>query len=305
MTAPVAFSPALLLQVRDLIEAFRGDMGVLGIKGLQVVAVLAVAIFANRVVHMVSRRIIRAVDDGDPTTFTAAEQRGHTIAQLLRSVGTTAIMISAGLTVLSFFVPIAPILASVGVAGLAISFGAQSLVKDVIAGFFILVENQFSVGDVIEIEGVSGVVERMTLRVVMIRDANGVLHIIPNGSIPRVSNKTRGWARSVIDVPVTYREDIDRVAGVLRDIIAEFWADPAWHGVLTEAPVVPGVEAMGDGVVTLRVIATTLPGRQWDVGRELRRRIKLGFDRENIAIPTPAWYAAMIPPTDLRREPKA
>jgi small conductance mechanosensitive channel len=245
------------------------------------------AIIALRLVRALSRRIIKAVDDGDPTTFTAAEQRGHTIAQLLNSVGTVAIAISAGLTILSFFVPIAPLLASVGVAGLAISFGAQSLVKDVISGFFILMENQFAVGDVIEIEGVSGSVERMTLRVVMIRDGNGVLHIIPNGSIPRVANKTRGWARSVVDVPVSYKEDVDRVMGVLREVAGELWKDARWKLELTEEPSVLGVESFGEGTAVIRLVATTRAGRQWDVGREFRRRIKNRFDKERIAIPLP------------------
>jgi len=252
-----------------------------------VLAICLCPIVALRLVRALSNRIIKAVDDGDPTTFTAAEQRGHTIAQLLNSVGTAAIAISAGLTVLSFFVPIGPLLASVGVAGLAISFGAQSLVKDVISGFFILMENQFAVGDIIEIEGVSGSVERMTLRVVMIRDANGVLHIIPNGSIPRVANKTRGWARSVVDVPVSYKEDLDRVFTILREVSSEMWKDSRWKGELTEEPTVLGVESFGEGTAVIRVVATTRAGRQWDVGRELRRRIKNRFDKERIAIPLP------------------
>jgi len=276
-----------MLQIRAAADSLERRLPGLAEKGFQVVVVLIFAIVALRLVRALSNRIIKAVDDGDPTTFTAAEQRGHTIAQLLNSVGTAAIAISAGLTVLSFFVPIGPLLASVGVAGLAISFGAQSLVKDVISGFFILMENQFAVGDIIEIEGVSGSVERMTLRVVMIRDANGVLHIIPNGSIPRVANKTRGWARSVVDVPVSYKEDLDRVFTILREVSSEMWKDSRWKGELTEEPTVLGVESFGEGTAVIRVVATTRAGRQWDVGRELRRRIKNRFDKERIAIPLP------------------
>ncbi len=121
------------------------------------------------------------------------------------------ITIGAGLTILNLFINITPLLAGVGVAGLAISFGAQSLVKDVIGGFFILLENQFGVGDIVKINGTGGVVEQTTMRVVMLRDVHGVLHVIPNGSITGVSNMTRGWSRAVLDIGVGYKEDVDRV----------------------------------------------------------------------------------------------
>ena len=274
-------------QIRAAADALSGDLPVLAQRGLQVAAVLFAAIVANRLVRALSQRIIRAVDDGDPNTFTEAEQRGHTIAQLLNSVGSVAIVITAGLTILGFFVPIAPLLASVGVAGLAISFGAQSLVKDLITGFFILVENQFAVGDVIQVEGVSGTVERMTLRVVMIRDGNGVLHVIPNGLITRVGNQTRGFAKCVVDIPVGYKEELDHVILVLRQVAGEIWKDPRWKVELTEEPTVLGVEAIGHGELTFRVVATTRPGRQWDVSRELRRRVKNRFDQEGIVMPLP------------------
>jgi small conductance mechanosensitive channel len=173
------------------------------------------------------------------------------------------------------------------VAGLAVSFGAQSLVKDVISGFFVLLENQFAVGDVVTIDGTSGKVERMTLRVVMLRDLSGVLHIIPNGSIVKVSNMTRGFARTVVDVGVPYEENVDRALDVLRDLVAEFAADPAWSHAFSESPQVLGVEALADSSVNLRVVLPTAAGRQWEVGREFRRRVKNRFDAEGIAIPFP------------------
>ena len=278
---------SITLQARTPFGSFQDSFPQLGQVGLKIAAILVVAIIANRLVRAVSRRIIKSVDDGDPTTMTAAEQRGHTLAQLLNSVGGASILVAAGLSILNLFVPIAPLLAGVGVAGLAISFGAQSLVKDIISGFFILMENQFAVGDVITVDGVSGLVERMTLRVVMLRDLNGVLHIVPNGSITRVSNRTRGWARSVVDVGVAYRENIERVLGVLREIASEMFADGRWKLDLTEEPAVLGVESLGDSAVILRVLATTRPGRQWEVSRELRRRIKNRFDERGISIPFP------------------
>jgi small conductance mechanosensitive channel len=265
----------------------RIDLAVVVQRTLQVLGIVLLAYLAFRVVNLLARRIESAVDDGDPTTLSEREQRGRTLAQLLKSVGGVAIMVGAALTVLNQFVNIGPLLAGVGVAGLAISFGAQSLVKDVISGFFILFENQFGVGDIIEVNGVGGVVERMTMRVVMLRDVQGVLHVIPNGSVTMVSNRTRGWSRAVLDIAVAYREDIDRVIAVLRDVAGEFWRDPAWTSRLIEEPAVWGVEALADSSVNVRMVSATQPRQQWDVARELRRRIKLRFDAEGIEIPFP------------------
>ena len=268
-------------------SALDVDLALVLVRAIQVGGVLVGAYVAFRLLKLTTRRIERAVDDGDPSTLTEREQRGRTLAQLLNSLGAVAIGIGAGLTILNLFMQIAPLLAGVGVAGLAISFGAQSLVKDVISGFFILLENQFAVGDIVEINGVGGVVERMTLRVVMLRDVDAVLHVIPNGSISMVSNKTRGWSRAVLDISVAYKEDVDAVIRVMRGVAADFWRDETWRPLLTEEPAVWGVEALADSCVSIRLVAATAPGKQWEVSRELRRRIKNRFDQEGIEIPFP------------------
>lgn len=273
--------------LRDAARMLEIDLADAVQKGLRVLAILALAWVAKRVLRLLTRRIERAVDDGDPNTLTAAEQRGRTLAQLLTSVGLVAIWVAAGLMILNLFIAIGPLLAGVGVAGLAISFGAQSLVKDVISGFFILLENQFGVDDIVTINNVGGRVERMTLRVVMLRDAHGILHVIPNGSINLVSNRTRGFSRMVIDVGVAYRENVDRVIAVLKDIARELWAHPQWRPLLVEEAAVLGVDALADNSVNIRVQATTVPGKQFEVGRELRRLIKNRFDAEGISIPFP------------------
>jgi small conductance mechanosensitive channel len=267
--------------------AVEANVGAIVERALQIAGILAVAYVGFRLLRVLTRRIERAVDDGDPTTLTQREQRGRTLAQLLNSVGAVTITVAAGLTILNLFIAIGPLLAGVGVAGLAISFGAQSLVKDVIGGFFILLENQLAVGDIVEINGVGGVVERLTLRVVMLRDLHGTLHVIPNGSITMVSNKTRGWSRAVLDIPVAYKEDVDAVIRVLREVADAFWRDDEWRSALAEAPAVWGVEALADSAINIRLVAATHPGRQWDVSRELRRRIKNRFDQEGIEIPFP------------------
>lgn len=288
---PVPPVGALFAQVSQTVsrvaELLRIDLAVVAQRALQIAGVLALAWVLFRGLKMVTRRIERAVEDNDDTTLNEREQRGKTLAQLLNSVGAAAITVGAGLTILNFFIAIAPLLAGVGVAGLAISFGAQSLVKDVISGFFILLENQFGVGDIVDINGVGGVVERMSMRVVMLRDLQGTLHVIPNGSINLVSNKTRGWSRSVLDIGVAYKEDVDRVIRVMRDVAHEMWDDPEWREQLVEEPAVWGVEALADSSVHVRLVATTQPAKQWSVGREYRRRIKNRFDSEGIEIPFP------------------
>jgi small-conductance mechanosensitive channel len=195
-------------------EFFRLPPGELPRTLIRVAVIWLLAWFAIRVIHLIARRIIAAVDDGDDSTLTAAEKRGQTIAQLLRSVGRVAVLGLTVLLTLDVFFDIGPLLAGAGILGLAVSFGAQSLVKDVISGFFILVENQFVVGDVVEAAGKSGTVERMTLRVVMLRDLRGVLHIVPNGQIAAVSNFTRSWSRAVVEVNVAYSTDVDHAAAV-------------------------------------------------------------------------------------------
>jgi small conductance mechanosensitive channel len=191
----------------------------------------------------------------------------------------------AVLLTFNVFINIAPILAGAGILGLAISFGAQSLVRDIISGFFILLENQFAVGDVIDAAGKSGVVERMTMRVVVLRDLEGTMHVVPNGEIKVVSNKTRGWARAVVDIAIPYTEDVDRILGVVRDEAAQFSTDRTWGLQLDGAVEVLGIEELRDNSIVIRTLLKTQPGSQWNVAREFRRRLKIRFDREAIETP--------------------
>jgi small conductance mechanosensitive channel len=186
---------------------------------------------------------------------------------------------------LNLFIEIGPLLAGAGIIGLAVSFGAQSLVKDVITGFFLLMENQFALGDVIEIGGKSGVVEHLTLRVVVLRDLEGTRHIIPNGEIKMVSNKTAGWGRAVIDIGVGVAEDVDRVLVATKEETARLAEDDEWRPMLDGSPEVWGVESIGDNRIVVRVVARTQPGAQWGLSRELRRRLKVRFDAEGIRLP--------------------
>jgi small conductance mechanosensitive channel len=276
MTFLERLSDFFSLEAADLVRAL-----------IRLLAIWAMAWIVGRLIRLITRRIVKAVDDGDDSHLSLREKRGQTIAQLLGSVGRVVIVLVAALLSLDVFFDIGPLLAGAGIVGLAISFGAQSLVKDIISGFFILLENQFAVGDVIEAVGKSGTVERMTLRVVMLRDLRGVLHIIPNGQMTVVSNQTRGWARAVVEVGVGYEIDVDKALGVFRDEAEAFGSDPNWAVRLDGAPEVLGIESLADSAVMIRTILRTLPGEQWAAAREFRRRLKMRLDREGIDIPYP------------------
>jgi small-conductance mechanosensitive channel len=265
-------------------ERFNGPE--LAATGGRILVGFVVAWMAYWGLVLVLRRIEQSLASSTTGTISAQEQRTRTLISLLRSVGVVLIVVLfIFMTLGALGVQLGPLLAGAGVLGLAVSFGAQSLVKDVISGLFMLFENQFGVGDVIRIEGVNGAVEKMTLRVVVLRDTHGVVHIVPNGQITKVSNLTRGWSRAVLDVAVAHTEDPDRAMVVLREVGEELYEDPEWKPLLLEPVQVPGIENLTDTAVTIRIMAKTLPLKQWDVARELRRRIKLRFDRDSIEIP--------------------
>ena len=255
-----------------------------------VVLVLFLAWVGWRLILRYTRRIEeRAVQEQEETgLLTPERQRARTVAQLARNVGMVGLLVLVVMTVLNLFIPIGPLIAGASIFGLAGAFGAQSLVKDVISGAFMLIEGQFAVGDVIRVNNeTAGQVERLTLRIVVLRDVQGVVHIIPNGEIKQVSNLTKEWSRAFLEMGVAYGEDVDRVMEVLREIGRELWEDEGWNRLLVEEPEVPGVERFEDSAVVIRMMAKTRPLKQWDVMRELRRRIKNRFDEMEIEIPFP------------------
>ncbi|MBI4544164.1 MAG: mechanosensitive ion channel family protein [Gemmatimonadetes bacterium] len=249
--------------------------------------ILGLAFAGYHAVKLLTARLQRERPEEDPLLKRLREQRARTLAGLLNNVALVVIVVVAALTILGAFIDIKPLLATAGVAGLAISFGAQSLVKDVISGIFILLEEQFGIGDVVRVGDTAGMVEKITLRTTVLRDLEGIVHVIPNGEITRVSNLTKAWSRAVLDIGVAYKEDVDRVIGVLLEVGRQLYADPEWGSSLLEEPEVLGIQSLADSAVTIRMAAKTLPLRQWDVARELRRRIKKRFDAEGIEIPFP------------------
>ncbi|MCK4409404.1 MAG: mechanosensitive ion channel family protein, partial [Candidatus Eisenbacteria sp.] len=211
-----------------------------------------------------------------------------TLGKVIRSITRILVWGVALMMVLKELgIDIGPILAGIGIMGLAVGFGAQSLVKDFLASMFILIENQYNVGDVIKAAGASGLVERITLRATTLRDHEGNVHIIPNGTIDVVTNKTRQWSRFVLDIGVAYKENVDEVMGVLKEIGDELAADPKFASMITAPLEVLGVQDFADSAVVIRVMFTTQPVKQWTVGREFRRRVKNTFDAKGIEIPFP------------------
>jgi small-conductance mechanosensitive channel len=224
----------------------------------------------------------------DMVTATRRVQRAKTMGDLLKSIITGILVAIFGTMMLSELgVNIAPIIASAGIIGLALGFGAQSLVKDFLSGIFMIFEDQYGVGDVVDLGEAIGTIEAVSLRVTRLRDLSGTVWYVPNGEIMRVGNMSQNWSRAVVDVGVGYGEDLAHVKRVLQDVAHDLWEDEDFKGVVIEEPEVTGVEALAAESITLRVLLKTAPMQQWGVARELRQRIKARFDHEGIEIPLP------------------
>jgi moderate conductance mechanosensitive channel len=257
--------------------------------GLDVAGVLLGALVAWLAVRFIAQRIERLGDDGHEHLHSAREQRAKTAAKLFRNMARAILLVITLLLVVGQLgFNISPLIASAGVLGLAISFGSQSLARDFVTGFFLQLEHQFALGDVIRIGAVEGTVENITLRLVFLRDATGALHIIPNGQIAQVTNLTRSWGRVNVDVEVPWR-DADRAKEAVDRAARALGEDPAWADALLDPPRVTGIEKLAGGAVTLRTVARVDPYRRDDVARDLRQRIKLALDEADVAtfIPPP------------------
>jgi small conductance mechanosensitive channel len=214
------------------------------------------------------------------------EQRFEAISQLLRSITTFTIVTLALLIILGQLgVNMAPLLASAGVIGVALGFGAQTLVKDFLSGIFLVLEDQFGVGDVVDLGPATGTVEEVTLRVTRIRDLSGVVWYVRNGEILRVANRSQGWTMAIVDVPIAYNEDLDRVRRIVEEVGAAMDQDPAYDGILFGTPVYAGVESVSGDAVFVRITAKAAPDQQMSAGRALREQLKLAFDKAGIRVP--------------------
>ncbi|HEX5950028.1 MAG TPA: mechanosensitive ion channel family protein [Actinomycetota bacterium] len=260
--------------------------------GVTIIATVVVAVAATVVVQILVRRFRRRLEGSPSFTQELNIQRIATLTGALSTTGVVAIWTVALLVILgNLNVSLGPLLASAGVAGIALGFGAQTIVRDTLSGFFILLENQFGVGDVVELQTtanpVGGKVEGLSLRVTTLRAFDGTLHLVPNGNIQLVSNKSRGWARAIVDVRVAYGQDVDRVRGVLDELFEEVRIDPSLSDWIREGPSVLGIETLSDYAQVVRVVADTRPSKRWDTERALRERIARRLDAEGIHVPLP------------------
>ena len=288
-------------------------------KPIQILFIVLLAFIANRLVRRAILRfteriasgqqaVFRTLSDLGPDVLTPhqrsgrAAARAQTIGNVMRGMASVAIYFVASLLILGELgINLGPLLAGAGIAGIALGFGAQSLVKDCISGTFMLIEDQFGVGDVIDVGEAAGSVEAFSLRATRLRDGEGTVWHVPNGEILRVGNKSQQWARAVIDVSIGPGADVRHAEEVLARVATEVTNDPEWSAKVLEAPELLGVETYGPEGVTIRVTIKTKPAEQWSVMRELRLRLKEAFDQEGIALPLPANSIVMHEAKPVRK----
>lgn len=240
--------------------------------------------------RIAARRIVVGVGPAESDALSVREraQRAATLVNVAASLARVGIWLAVVLTVLSeLTIDVGPFLAGAGVLGAALAFGAQNVVKDYLAGFFILFEEQYAIGDVVRIGQVSGTVERISMRSTVLRGIDGARHVVAHGSIQMVTNLTSTWARAVVEVPVAATADVDAAIAALAEAARATHADGEFAKLFLEAPVVAGVVAMGETTLTLRAQAKVLPGEQWRVQREILRRTKLAFDASFVTLAPP------------------
>jgi small conductance mechanosensitive channel len=288
-------------------------------KPVKVLLILLVAFVANRLVRRGIRTLIdrlvedraskaeirqrEEIDDGrfaafkdrarDKTQFLAfqserSKQRAESLGTVLRSISSLAIYSMAGIIAMAEFgISLGPLVAGAGIVGVAIGFGAQTLVKDFLSGIFMLIEDQYGVGDVIDVGEATGTVEEVNLRTTQLRDVHGTVWFIPNGEIRRIGNKSQRWARTVLDVEVAYDTDIGKASTVIKQVADTLWNEQLEQATVLEEPEIWGVQELGASAIAIRVVLKTEPGEQYATGREMRRRLKDAFDEQGIDIPFP------------------
>ena len=273
-----------LLHRMEFLNMSQWDHGLVTLLRVVLIALAAwIALgMTQRLIRLFRERLTRDMQDREQV------KRAETLGRVFRYIAAVTVVLVAGTLILSELgIAVAPILGAAGVVGVAVGFGAQSLVKDYFTGFFILLENQMRQGDVVDIAGKAGLVEEITLRYVRLRDYDGNVHYVSNGLITTVTNMSRGYAQSVVDVGVAYREDTDAAIAVMREVGAEMRADPEFGPKLLDDLEIAGVDKWADSAVILRCRFKVLPLEQWGVRREFLRRLKKAFDARNIEIPFP------------------
>jgi len=273
---------------------------------LLIIAILAFILLkvANLFLRRIKPIMLKHMGSGSDLDSRELEKRLDTLLGILRSIIKVVIWVMVGMLVLrKIGIDIAPIIAGAGIVGLAVGFGAQELVRDLIAGFFMLLENQIREGDVAIVNGTGGLVEHVGMRTIVLRDLSGVVHVFQNGKVNTLSNMTKNWSGMVFDIGVAYKEDTDKVAEVIQQVAEELRADPDFRDKILEPIEIFGVDGFGDSAVIMKARFKTVPIEQWAVGREYRRRLKKAFDEQGIEIPFPhrtIYWGEEIKPLELK-----
>lgn len=254
-----------------------------GVSMVVIIVIALLALLAERpFVEHIIRRTVRSKDPEDE------KLREDTLIRIAHNILRITIWIIAGLMILQEIgINIAPLLAAAGVAGIAVGFGGQYLIRDIVSGFFIIVENQYRVGDVVSLDDTSGLVEDISIRMATLRDLDGTVHHVPHGSVNRVSNLSKEYARINLNVGVSYAADLEKVIECVNTVGQELTEDPAWKWRIRQAPHFERVDDFGESAVIIKILGETKPLQQWAAAGELRKRLKIAFDKAGINIPFP------------------
>lgn len=276
-----------------------------------IILTISVIIFMKLLTFAVEKlkiKLIQRAENDEKVDTGEAEKRINTLAGIIQGIVKIFVLTTFFVMLLGKFgVNIAPILASAGIIGLAIGFGAQELVRDFISGFFLLLENRVRTGDVAIINGTGGLVEKIELRTITLRDYAGVVHVFQNGKINTLSNMTKDWSAAVFDIGVAYKEDVDRVINIMKKVGQELQLDPEYSDKILEPIEVAGLDQFGDSALVIKARLKTKPIVQWTVGREYRKRLKMAFDEHGIEIPFPhttIYWGDKIDPLKLKMDVK-
>ena len=275
--------------------------------GFKILLVIIVAYILYRFIHKLIERAVRIAVVPDNLASSESElKRENTLILIFTATARIAIVIMAVIIIIQEFgIKVGPILAGLGIVGLAVGFGGQYLIRDIISGLFIILENQYRIGDVVSFDNTSGAVEAISLRMTTLRDLNGTVHHIPHGEIKRVSNLSKNFARVNLNIGVAYNSNLEKVIEIINETGRQMAEDPVWKDFIIKAPQFLRVDDFGDSAIILKILGETIPLKQWEITGELRKRIKIAFDNNGIDIPFPQRVIyhvkdKEIPPFDIQ-----
>lgn len=292
------------METQNILSWYHVAAAWLAAHGLKILAIVLIGVILNRTANRFIEKIVRKVVVSNRFLSAEAEKkREDTLIRIISwAISITIILLGALMILQEVGVPIGPILAGAGIVGLAVGFGGQYLIRDLISGFFIILENQYRIGDVVNLDGTGGLVEDISLRMTTLRDLDGTVIHIPHGEIKRVSNLSKDFSRLNINVRIPYGEDLEHVIKVVNETGAVLAADPAWKPFIKSAPRFLRVDDFGESALVIKILGDTEPLKQWDVSGEFRKRLKIAFDNEGIYFALPQRVVHQTGPNGPVRE---